>query len=138
VVWFSDSASGWSAAADRAWGYELSKDALKLASPPLVSSLPATGGSDVEQAANRALRWFEQAQLAVGPLIELLFLFFALEALIGDTEREKGRRLAIRRAVLGSKTTGHFTHPRRTYLYYGRVRSTAVHGANHRKCREMS
>ncbi len=128
VVWFSDSASGWSAAADRAWGYELSKDALKFASPPPVSSLPATGRSDVEQAANRALWWFEQAQLAVDPLIELLFLFFALEALIGDTEREKGRRLAIRRAVLGSKTTGHFTHPRRTYLYYGRVRSTAVHG----------
>jgi hypothetical protein len=129
-TWFSDGASGWDLRPEEAWGYELTEEALKLADPPPVSSLQAGGEDDVERAANRALRWFEQAQLAVDPLIELLYLFFALEAIIGDKENEKGRPLAVRRAILGLKTTGYFSHPGRTYLYYGRVRSTAVHGGD--------
>ncbi len=60
-----------------------------------ISTLPASGGTGVEQSANRALEWFERAQLATDPLIELLYLFFALEAILGDTsEGLKGEQLA--------------------------------------------
>jgi hypothetical protein len=129
-VWFSDSASGWATNPEQAWGYELRHEALKVADPPPVATLPAEGRTDVEQAASRALAWFEQAQLATVPLMELLYLFFALEAILGDTGSDKARPLALRRAILGLKTTGYFTHPARTYLYYSRVRSTAVHGGD--------
>jgi Zn-dependent alcohol dehydrogenase len=43
------------------------------------------GRNDVERRANTALRWFEQAQLAGDPLMEVLFCFTALEAILGDT-----------------------------------------------------
>jgi len=94
-----------------------------------ISRLPSQGGTDVEQSANRALEWFERAQLAVDPLVEMLFLFFALEAILGNTsEGSKGEGLALRRAILSHKRTGGFTHPRRIDSLYGQVRSTAVHG----------
>ena len=94
-----------------------------------ISTLPVEGGSGVEQSANRALEWFERAQLATDPLIQLLYLFFALEAILGDTsEGLKAEALALRRAVLSHKQGSGFTHPGKTYSLYDEVRSTAVHG----------
>ncbi|MCW3068743.1 MAG: hypothetical protein JWL67_1368, partial [Solirubrobacterales bacterium] len=79
---------------------------------------------------NRALKWWEQAHLAVDPLMELLFLFFALEAILGtDRGGPKARPLALRRAILSHKTTEHFAHPVRVYGLYKDVRNAAVHGS---------
>jgi hypothetical protein len=129
--WFSDSASGWQSRDDAGLGFELNEAMLAVATSPTIATLPAAGRNDVERRANRALRWFEQAQLAMDPLMELLFLFFALEAILGNkAEGEKARGLAIRRAILAHKTTGSFTHPYRVYSLYDEVRSTAVHGEN--------
>ena len=61
----------------------------------------------------------------------MLFLFFALEAILGDKSEDlKGRRLALRRAVLSHRMAGHFSLPYDTYLLYDKVRSTAVHGGS--------
>ncbi len=60
-----------------------------------------------------------------------LFLFFALEAILGNkAEGKKARGLAIRRAILSHKTNEGFTHPGRIYLLYDDVRSVAVHGGD--------
>jgi hypothetical protein len=94
-----------------------------------IATLPVKGGSGIEQSANRALEWFERAQLATDPLIELLYLFFALEAILGDKSAGlKAERLALRRAVLSHMQGTGFTHPGKTYWLYDQVRSTAVHG----------
>ena len=40
----------------------------------------------------------------------------------------KGANLAVRRAMLGFVTTAQFVDPSRTFVYYDKVRSNAVHG----------
>jgi hypothetical protein len=75
------------------------------------------------------LGWFERSQLATDSLIELLYLFVALEAILGDTsEGLKAPALAIWRAMLGLAASGSFAHPARVYVLYDAVRSAAVHG----------
>ena len=127
--WFSEGGGGWRTRPEDGFGVELNEALAELAMSAPISRLPSQGGTDVEQSANRALEWFERAQLAVDPLVEMLFLFFALEAILGNTsEGSKGEGLALRRAILSHKRTGAFTHPRRIDSLYGQVRSTAVHG----------
>jgi hypothetical protein len=128
-VWFDDGASGWTRGASAASDYAPDELALRKAMGVPAASLPAAGGDEVEQNARRALVWWEHGQLAVDPLHRLLFFFFALEAILGDTGREKGRPLALRRAVLSHKRTGGFTHPGRVYWLYKDVRNAAVHGS---------
>jgi hypothetical protein len=84
----------------------------------------------VEGRANLALRWFERAQLETDAMTQLLYLFYALEALLGDRSGgEKATVLAVRRATLEMVTgDGSFSHPARAYLLYDKVRSAAVHG----------
>ncbi len=128
--WFSEGGGGWRTRPEDGFGVELNEALVELAMSAPILSLPAQGGTDIEQSANRALEWFERAQLAADPLVEMLFLFFALEAILGDkSEGSKGEGLALRRAILSHKRTGGFTHPRRIHSLYGQVRSTAVHGA---------
>src|SRR5260221_1788361 len=63
------------------------------------------------------------------PLVQLLYLFFALEALLGDkAEGLKAPLLAYRRAILGEAAGHGFTHPSVTFVLYEDVRSAAVHG----------
>jgi hypothetical protein len=58
-----------------------------------------------------------------------LFLFFALEGILGDkSEGLKAHGLAFRRAMLGIATRGQFVDPNRIFYLYDRVRSAAVHG----------
>src|SRR5260221_6132698 len=63
------------------------------------------------------------------PLVQLLYLFFALEALLGDkAEGLKAPVLAYRQAMLGESAGHGFTHPNVTFVLYEDVRSAAVHG----------
>lgn len=128
-VWFDDGAGGWTAAPDQGFELGLGTGLPDEVTSQAIWSLPAVPKTDVERRASLALRWFEQAQLNVDPVVKLLHLFFALEAILGDrSEGLKAPRLALRRATLGLLTTGSFTHPARTYLLYDEVRSAAVHG----------
>jgi hypothetical protein len=127
--WFTETGGGWQTRPGEAIELALNEELLELAMSAPISTLPASGGTNVEQSANRALEWFERAQLATDPLVELLFLFFALEAILGDkSEGLKAEGLALRRAILSHKQSGGFTHPGRTYSLYDQVRSTSVHG----------
>ena len=129
--WFSDTASGWQRRPEEGFPFELTEKLVHVALSPAIATLPPVGRTDVERCANLALGWFEQAQFAVDPLMRLLFLFFALEAILGNkAEGEKARGLAIRRAILGHKTGEGFSHPGRIYLLYDEVRSVAVHGGD--------
>jgi hypothetical protein len=127
--WFSDGLSGWQTDADTGWGFELDANSLGRVAALPIASLPVAAKTDIERCANRSLQWFEQSQLAVDPVMEIMLLTIALEAILGrKSERLKGRGLALRRAVLAVKTAGHFSHPARFYLVYDKVRSVAVHG----------
>ena len=129
-VWFDDGASGWSQSPALGWDYEPGEAALSRAVSQPIASLPPTGGNEVEECASRALGWWEQAHLAVDPLMEVLFLFFALEAILGTKSGgPKARPLARRRAILAHHTTQHFAHPIRVWGLYTAVRNEAVHGS---------
>lgn len=102
-------------------------DGLVAGAP--IAGLPAKPRNDVEAHAELALRWFERAQMTEEQLTRLLFLVFAIEALLGDRSAAmKGGNLAVRRAVLGFVITGQFVDPSRIFVYYDEVRSNAVHG----------
>lgn len=129
AVWFDDRASGWRRRQEAGSVLELDDELLRQATSQEISTLPELPTNDLERRVDLALRWFERAQLAVDPMIELLYLFFALEAILGDkSESLKAPALAIRRATLGLLVSDGFMHPARTYLLYDEVRSTAVHG----------
>ncbi len=126
---FEDGHAGWRLPPGTAWELELGDATLAVARAAALYELPPEGRNDVERQANLALQWFEEAQLSVSPLIRLLHLFSALEAILGDSSAGlKARNIALRRAMLGALTEGSFTNPDRTYYLYDKVRSAAVHG----------
>jgi hypothetical protein len=129
VYWFEDTLAGWTTPPEEGWELELDDQLLTKARRVPVFRLPPNPRNEVERRALLALKWFEQSQLAVDPIMELLFGFSALEAILGNkSEGLKGNALALRRAVLGLRTRGHFRHPSSMFLLYDEVRSAAVHG----------
>lgn len=129
TVWFDDRASGWRRRPEAGSELELDDELLREATSQEISTLPEVPTNDLERRVDLALQWFERAQLAGDPMIKLLYLFFALESILGDkSESLKAPALAIRRATLGLLASDGFVHPARTYLLYDKVRSTAVHG----------
>jgi hypothetical protein len=127
--WFDDGASVGLGSREGGEDLELDARRLALALAEPAADLPQTPTTDLDHRVERALRWFERAQLAFDPTDELLYLFFALESILGErSDGLKGHSLALRRAMLGLLTTGSFAHPTRTYLLYDEVRSATVHG----------
>jgi hypothetical protein len=114
---------------DAAYELELDAALLDLAEQVEVAKLSLVPESDVEKRAHRATRWMERAWFSAEPLDALLFMFFALEALLGDvSEGLKGPALAFRTALLGHLVMEGFTNPNETFFLYDEVRSGAVHG----------
>lgn len=127
--WFDTGAGGWTPPADQGWPLELDGQALSTARNAPIFELPVKGRNDVEARANLALKWFEQAQLAGDPLMQVLFGFTALEAILGDKSGGlKAVDLAIRRGLLALLTDDGMRHPTTTFTLYDQVRSAAVHG----------
>lgn len=128
-AWFETGAGSWTNPPGEAWELELADELLRKAQNAPLFELPLQGRNDVEKRTNIALKWFEQAQLVGDPLMEVLFCFTALEAILGDaSEGEKGSNLALRRGVLSLLTDDGMSHPSATFTLYDRVRSSAVHG----------
>jgi hypothetical protein len=127
--WFEGGGGGWSTRSDQIIDVGLNEELVDLVTSTAIAELPAEGGTNIEKAARRALQWFDDALLATDPLKEVLYLFFALEGILGDkSDKLKGENLALRRALLSHKLDQGFTHPGRIYGLYDEVRSEAVHG----------
>ncbi|NVN00821.1 hypothetical protein [Arthrobacter sp. SDTb3-6] len=126
---FSNNLSGWRSRGDIAYELTLGPSSLDSISNGPVWTMSATPVTDIHKKADLALRWMERARFADEPLIALLYLFFALEALLGDTsEGLKADMLAFRQLVLSHVVSGGFREPNATWFLYSRVRSAAVHG----------
>jgi len=126
---FSDGSGGWDARPETANELELGPELVELALSQPMSLMPVSPGTNLERQADIGLRWMERARFAGEPIIAMLYLFFALESLLGDkSEGLKGGALAIRRAMLSHVVTGGFTDPGVTFFLYEKVRSAAIHG----------
>ncbi|HEU5062455.1 MAG TPA: hypothetical protein VFT79_04795 [Solirubrobacterales bacterium] len=127
---FESGLGGWEAPGDVSWELELDAELVDLVRKGPLWTMPLRPSTKLERRIDRAMRWMDQAFLVGDELLELLFYFFALEALLGDKSAGlKAQMLAFRRALLGSVTRGHFAHPNQLALLYEEVRSAAVHGS---------
>lgn len=127
---FSERLSGWTQRGEVAWELELDGESVALALSQPVAKVAVRPATDIEKKAHLALQWMERASLVGEPLVALLYLFFALEALLGDkSEGLKAHGLAFRQTMLSHIVTGAlYSHPNETYFLYDEVRSEAVHG----------
>lgn len=126
---FSDGAGGWSARPDVAHDLGLGPELVELALSRPIASVPWSTTTDINRKADTSMRWMERATFIDEPIVALLYLFFALEALLGDKAGKlKGAALAFRRAMLSHVVTGGFSDPGKTFFLYEVVRSAAVHG----------
>lgn len=126
---FGGHIAGWQSAPAAAYDLGLNDGLVGLAATQPVARLPLEPESDLGRQVDLATRWIERAMFAGEPLISLLFLFFALEALLGrKSAKLKAHELAVRQMVLSHVTEGGFAHPSETYFLYDEVRSAAVHG----------
>ncbi|HEV7584929.1 MAG TPA: hypothetical protein VGO14_04030 [Solirubrobacteraceae bacterium] len=107
----------------------LTDELVKLATSSEVATLPQHASADVEQRANRALVWWERSFLATDAIEKVVFLFTALESILGDKDGGlKAERLSMRRAALSESLGRGFTLPERSLALYEQVRSKAIHG----------
>jgi hypothetical protein len=122
--------TGWKRRSDVAYDLTVNPGIVAGVKEWPAASLALVGSNDLERHARLAVDWLARARLTPEPLMETLFLFFALEALLGDRQdKKKGHDLAFRRAMLSHVQRGGFTTPDATYLLYDQVRSAAVHGS---------
>jgi hypothetical protein len=125
---FDDQAAGWQQRDGIAYGLDLRRSLIDAAVRDSAWAAPP-GPTNVGRQVDLAGQWWERSVLAEEPLPAMLYLFFALEALLGSAdEPEKAERLAFRQALLGHLVDGGFSHPDETWVLYGKVRSAAVHG----------
>ena len=121
--------SSWKRRPGDPWDLTVSEKLLEHVGSSPIWELPLSPRSDIEKRALRALRWMERSRLSTDNLVSLLYLFIALEALLGDeSEGVKADMLAFRQMMLSHIDEGSFTHPNKTWALYDQVRSTAVHG----------
>ena len=128
---FGDRMSGWASSPGSAHRLGLDPELAALAEAQPVANLSSEPKTRLDVQVELATQWIERAMFASDPLIALLYLFFALESLLGDKSAKlKGHVLALRQMTLSSVVDGGFTHPNETYFLYDQVRSAAVHGEN--------
>ena len=126
---FGGKLAGWQTGPDARWEVTLDRELLTMAESQAVAELAREPRNDLQRHAARAMSWIEDSMIEADPLKSLLFLFFALEAMLGDrSEGLKAHGLAYRRTLLSLATKESFTDPSRAYLLYDEVRSAAVHG----------
>lgn len=126
---FGGHLAGWQTSTDARWELTLDSELLEMVSAQTVTELAHKPRNDLKRHAARAMSWIEDSMIEGDPLKSLLFLFFALEAMLGDrSEGLKAHGLAYRRALLSVATRENFADPNRAYLLYDEVRSAAVHG----------
>jgi hypothetical protein len=127
---FDGTSAGWTLRDDAAVEVVLTEDMRRTIEAEALSQLPYRPRNDVEVKAKLALKWADRARLATDRLEATLYLFFALEGLLGDrAEGLKAFGLVFRRTILGHAVTRGFTNPGLLYYLYDEIRSYAVHGS---------
>ena len=126
---FNDIASGWASSPDVAYDVAYSGELVDVASKSPLLALTEEPDSDILKKADLATRWMERAWMTGDRLVALLYLFFALESLLGDkSEGLKAQGIAFRQMLLSHIADSGFRHPNECFLLYEEVRSAAVHG----------
>jgi len=82
---FDEVRTGWAQPAATACELELAATLVDFVDSQAVAALPLVPHDKLERKADRAVQWMDRAVLATEPLIRVLYLFFALETLLGDT-----------------------------------------------------
>jgi hypothetical protein len=114
---------------DTAWGLDVIPYLADLAATQLIASAHAKPLTNIDRRVDVAIRWMERATFEPDRLLGILFLFFALESLIGDKAGDlKAGPLSFRQMMLSHIVEGHFTNPITTFDFYQVTRSDAVHG----------
>ena len=127
---FSEKLTGWQSRPDTAYEATYGGQLVDVAEAQPVFSLPRLPKNRLERKADLAVRWIDRGMMATEPTVALLYYFFALEALLGDTSTKlKAPVLARRRAMLAAAMGSGFSHPSEMYFLYEKVRSAAVHGS---------
>jgi hypothetical protein len=130
--WFTvngEPRAGWQRRPGEPITFELNDQLVELATSPPIADLRELGPNDVERRASRALVWWERSFSATDPVIKIVFLFTALEAILGNrSEGIKSDDLAMHRAALSEALNEGFSLPDRALGLYEQVRSLAIHG----------
>ncbi|SLK12663.1 hypothetical protein SAMN06272721_11728 [Arthrobacter sp. P2b] len=125
---------GWNSRPDSSYDLELSSASLSDIDIDRYNDLDPESRNTLQIKADIAVRWMERARFTGEPVIEVLYLTFALEALLGDTQAGlKSGLIARRQLMLSHIMTGMIPHPDQTIMLYGEVRSKAVHGETARE-----
>jgi hypothetical protein len=114
---------------DIPWGLEVNQYLADLAAGQSIASAPAIPLTDIQRRIDVAIRWMERATFEPDRLLGILFLFFALESLIGEKTGElKAGALSFRQMMLSHIVDARFTNPITTFDLYQVTRSDTVHG----------
>jgi hypothetical protein len=122
--------SEWSLPSSLGFALDLETGSLETVAADALTAIMHYTRHDIEKRVVLALKWLERARFEDDLTVACLYLFFALEALLGNRgAEEKGSHLCFYRVVLGEVSGYGFRHPFETYLLYADVRSKAVHGS---------
>ncbi len=120
---------GWQAG-DVAHTASLDRDMYERVMTKLVTQVPLDRPNGLQKQVLLAIDWINRGFSTSDRLVAMLYQFFALEALLGDTAGGlKSYRLAFRRTMLAHVTDGGWVGPELIYDLYDKIRSTAVHGS---------
>jgi hypothetical protein len=126
---FDERLTGFEQRDDVAYPLTLPKATLEQIASHPVWSIPEHPRVDLDKRAKIAMSWIDRSLAVSDPLTEMLFLFFALESLVGDKgEGLKADKIAFRLSLLSQIARGSFPHPNKAWVLYDQVRSAAVHG----------
>jgi hypothetical protein len=130
VYVFAGQHVGWQAPDDAAYGLTLNRATYELLMQKPVARIASEHVNDVHRQARLAMNWINRSFNTSDRLVAMVFLFTALEALLGDRkEGLKAPAIAFRRTMLSHVVRGSWTAPETIYRQYDEVRSTAVHGS---------
>lgn len=117
---FPSELRGWNSRPDASYDLDLSAASLSDIAMGHYKQLHPMPRDQLHIKADIALRWMERARFTGEPLIEVLYLTFALEALLGDTQEGlKSGLIARRQLMLSHIMTGTIPYPNQTIMLYG-------------------
>lgn len=126
---FDDGGAGVHTPPGVAWGLDVDQELANLSARQSIATAPAKPVTDIQRRIDVTIRWMERATFEPDRLLGILYLFFALESLIGEKSGElKAGALSFRQMMLSHIVDRRFTNPITTFDLYQVTRSNAVHG----------